>query len=337
MNIARIVIVAAALAASTIGVAGRAQNPDEQTVNLSLSGGATATGVLRVPSATRPPVVFLVTEGDAGALAGALALERVATLRVTTKSPEVLAQWISFLRNDERFPLVTVFAEGRDLAAGVIAGRAARADGIATRGDTSSAAAELTRVVATVKPIDASSAADAARQIAAFARSVPALGRRGSSPTRTLARRSLRHTEMTTIGGVRVAVEWGQPQMGGRDIWGALVPWGAVWMPGADEATVLTTDGAVTIGTVEVPAGDHTFYTQPTADRFELLISRDVGVFHTVRNPALIIGRTDMTLNTTSDSVEGLTFTLRPASDGHTGTLSLSWDKREYGVGLTVR
>jgi len=142
---------------------------------------------------------------------------------------------------------------------------------------------------------------------------------------------------MTTIGSVRVAVEWGQPQMRGRDIWGALVPWGAVWMPGADEATVLTTDGAVTIGTVEVPAGDHTLYAEPTADRFELLISRDVGVFHTVRNPALIIGRTDMTLNTTSDSVEGLTFTLRPASDGHTGTLSLSWDKREYGVGLTER
>src|SRR4029079_3159249 len=126
MNIARIAIVVTALAASTIGVAGRAQNPDEQTVNLSLSGGATATGVLRVPSATRPPVVFLVTEDDAGTLAGALAVERVATLRVTTKLPEVLAQWISFLRNDERFPLVTVFAEGRDLAAGVIAGRAAR-------------------------------------------------------------------------------------------------------------------------------------------------------------------------------------------------------------------
>jgi hypothetical protein len=320
------------MAITTIGVSGRGQNAGEQGVSLSFPNGDIASGILRVPALTRPPVVCLVTDSDAGALAAALGAEGIASLRLNAQTADLMAMWISYLRNDERFPLVTVFAEGRLLAEGVIAGRAGRADGIITRGDTTSATAELSRVVATVKTIDATTAADAARQIAAIARSVPALGRRGTSPTRTVARRSLRHTVMTSIDGVRVAIEWGQPQMRGRNIWGELVPWGEVWMPGADEATVLTTDGPLKIGDIDLPAGDHTLYTMPTAERVQLLISRDVGQFHTVHDASLIIGRTDMAMNTKTDATEGLTFSLQPAADGHTATLALRWDKREYAV-----
>lgn len=334
----RAAFVAAAFVMATSGISGRGQNPGEQGVDLSLPNADTATGILRVPTATRPPVVCLVTDGDAGALAAALGAEGIASLRVTARSADVITQWISYLRNDERFPLVTVFAEGDRLAAGVIAARAARADGIVTRGDTRPASAELSRVVAAVTKIDATATADAARQIAIFARAVPALGRRGNpSPARTVARRSLRQTVMASIGGVHVAIEWGQPQMRGRKIWGELVPWGKVWMPGADEATVLTTDAALTIGDINVPGGDHTIYTLPAADRTQLLISRDVGQFHTVYNEALVIGRTDMVLGTKADRTEGLTFAIRPATDGQTATLALSWAEREYTVTVSVR
>jgi len=333
----RLTLVAAAIIVATTGVAGRDQSPAEQTVTVTLAPGTTATGILRIPTATRPPVVCLVTDGDAGALAAALASERIASLRITATTADAAAEWISFLRNDERFPLVTVFAEGPALAAGVIAGRAARADGIATRGDATPASAELSRVVAAVKVIAAADPANTARQIAAFARSTPALGRRGTSPARTIGRRSLRHTAMAMIGDVRVAIEWGQPSMRGREIWGALVPWDRVWMPGADEATILTTDGPLTIGTIDVPAGDHSIYTLPAAERLELLISRDVGQFHTVHDAALIIGRADMSLNAKAEHTEGLTFGLQPAADGRGGTLSLSWDQREYTITMTRR
>jgi hypothetical protein len=142
---------------------------------------------------------------------------------------------------------------------------------------------------------------------------------------------------MDLVGGVRVAIEWGQPEMRGRTIWGELVEWDRVWMPGADEATALTTDGPLTIGGINVPAGDHTLYTLPTPDRFELLISRDVGQFHTVYDSSLVIGRADMTLQTKSDPTEGLTFAIHPAADGQSATLTLSWDQREYRVALTAK
>jgi hypothetical protein len=334
----RIALVAAAAVMATSGIAGQDQSADERPVSLSLPGGSTATGVLRVPAAMRSPVVCLVTDGDAGALAAALGAEGIASLRLNAKTADLMAMWISYLRNDERFPLVTVFAEGSLLTAGVVAARAARADGIVTRGDKAPASAELSRVVAAVTSIDATATADAARQIATFARSVPALGRRGNpSPARTVARRSPRQTAMATIGGVHVAIEWGQPQMRGRNIWGEIVPWGKVWMPGADEATVLTTDAALTIGDINVPAGDHTIYTLPAADRAQLLISRDVGQFHTVYDEALVIGRTDMNLVTKTDRTEGLTFAIRPAADGQIATLALIWAEREYVVTVRIR
>ncbi len=330
-----VAVLLGSLVATAAGV--EQSQPVEQAVSLE-HGGVRATGVLRVPgSDPRPAVVFLVTNADAAALGAALAAERVASLRLDTRSadPNVLAQWISFLRNDGRFPLVTVFAEASAMDPAVVAARAARADGIATRGDTAPVAAELARAMAAVKDVNGRSDGDVAKQIAAFARSVPALGRRGTSPNRTVPRRSLRHTVMTSVGSVRVSIEWGQPTMRGRTIWGELVEWDRVWMPGADEATALTTNGPITIGAVNVPAGDHTIYAMPGPERFELLISRDVGQFHTVHDMSLVIGRTDMTLQTKSEPAEGLTFAIRPGADGQTAMLTLAWDRREYAAALT--
>lgn len=331
-----IALVLGSIVDATPGVAAL-QTPAERPVFLD-HGGELFTGVVRMPeSPARPPVVLLVTDADAGALSAALAAERVASLRLDARSadPAALAQWVSFLRNDEHFPLVTVFADGAAMEPAVVAARAARADGVATRGDRAAAASEIGRVVAAVKSIDGRSDADIAKQLAAFARSVPALGRRGTSPNRTVARRSLRHTVMASVGDVRISIEWGQPTMRGRTIWGELVEWERIWMPGADEATVLATNGPIAIGGVRVPAGDHTLYTMPGPDRFELLISRDVGQFHTVHDLSLVMGRTDMTLQTKSDPTEGLTFAIRPGADDRSATLTLAWDRREYAVALT--
>jgi len=135
----RVAFVAAAFVMATSGIAGQVQSADERPVSLSLPGGNTATGVLRVPAAMRPPVVCLITDGDAGALATALAAESIASLQMTARSADVIAQWISFLRNDERFPLVTVFAEDktvrhREAAFSSLTGPWAALSGITVRG-----------------------------------------------------------------------------------------------------------------------------------------------------------------------------------------------------------
>ena len=332
-----LVLGAALVAAIAIGSRApvRAQTGGDQSVTLENVEGRPP-GTLRVPATpARPPVVLLMTgsAADSGALAAALSADGIASLRpdgnmVTT---EATAQWIALLRNDVRFPTVTVFAEGVPLSAAVIAARAARADGVITRGDTTRAAAEIARLVP-----KAGTATDTA-SIAAFARTVPVLGRRGAptSARPTTARRSPRQVAIGSVGSVRVAIEWGAPQMRARAVWGGLVPWNAIWMPGADEATTLTTDGPLTIGTLDVPAGDYTLYTFPAADRVQLIVSRDVGQFHTVKDESLFLGRVDMTAGTTPGSVEGLTFAIE--GRGSSGTLKLMWDTREYSTSIAAK
>ncbi|MEZ5319601.1 MAG: alpha/beta fold hydrolase [Vicinamibacterales bacterium] len=182
--------------------------------------------------------------------------------------------------------------------------------------------------------------ADVPDAIAGVMRNAPPLGRRGTRGVRT-ERRSPRQIAIGTVGGVHVAIEYGSPQKRGREIWGALVPWGRVWMPGADEATTITTSGPIRIGDLDVPAGDHTLYTLPAdgPTDFTLIVSHEVGQFHTVYHEEQDLGRVRMALSPevpaggTRGPAEGLTFQLTPDAAGAI-QLVLSWDNRHYSVPL---
>src|SRR6202041_4041411 len=57
--------------------------------------------------------------------------------------------------------------------------------------------------------------------------------------------------------GKSVTVDYSSPRAKGRKIFGELVPYGQVWRAGANEATTLTTDTAITVGGKTVPAGTY--------------------------------------------------------------------------------
>jgi len=328
-----LILVAMAAAAS---LHAHAQAGADQAQTLETSRGR-MTGHLRVPvSPSRPPVVFLVAPADGTELAAALAAQGVASLRIDPPDAEdTVAQWIAWLRNDERFPTVTVLGEGGSLDAAVVGARAARADGVITRGPTSAADAEIGRLVASKTAVNSGATAGDATAIAAFVRTVPVLGRRGTSALRpAAARRSPRHVLLSAIGAVRIGIEWGQPQKRGREIWGSLVRWNEIWMPGADEATTVTTDGPLRIGSLQVPAGDHTFYLLPGADRTLLIVSNDVGQFHTVHDQGRELGRVELTAAPRAESLEGLMFSVD--SRGSSGVLKIAWDNREYSVPIAT-
>lgn len=291
---------------------------------------------------------MLVTDnGQRGAaLAAALARSGVASVRGEqvdgAAAAPTVAHWIVHYRNlSEKFPTITVLADGSRMEPGLIAARAARSDGVITAGVASGPAAqELQRILAQSTSITSSSADEDAARIAAFAKAVRAFGRRGGPPERSAQpRRSPRHVLLTNAGDVRIGLEWGSPQKRGRQVWGGLVKWDAVWMPGADEATTLTTNGSLTFGATDgpllsVPAGDHTIYTRPGADRFELIISRDTGQFHTVHLPDRELGRIVMERGTPAETVEGLTFAIEPR--GSAFALKIAWDDREYVVRIAA-
>ncbi len=65
------------------------------------------------------------------------------------------------------------------------------------------------------------------------------------------------------VGGVQVVVEYGRPNVKGRDIWGALVPFDKVWRTGANEAATITFSGNVVVEGQKLLAGTYGLFTIP--------------------------------------------------------------------------
>ena len=66
-----------------------------------------------------------------------------------------------------------------------------------------------------------------------------------------------------TIDGVQVTLEYGRPGVKGRKVWGGLVPYGAVWRTGADEATTIVFSADVMIEGEKLAAGTYGLFTLP--------------------------------------------------------------------------
>lgn len=138
-----------------------------------------------------------------------------------------------------------------------------------------------------------------------------------------------------TVGGASISITYGRPYMKGRRIFGGLVPYGIVWCPGADEATVLDSNRDLESGTLRVPAGPHTIWMLPTADAWTLIISKEPSGFHTRYHPELDLGRIPLEKRALAAPVEQLTFEIRETDATH-GTLAMRWETTEVSMPFTV-
>lgn len=77
--------------------------------------------------------------------------------------------------------------------------------------------------------------------------------------------------------GATVTVAYNRPYKKGREIFGALVPYGKVWRTGANEATVFSTTKALSIGGQTLPAGKYSLWTIPQADKWTVIFNKETG------------------------------------------------------------
>ncbi len=142
-----------------------------------------------------------------------------------------------------------------------------------------------------------------------------------------------------TIAGKKITIEYGRPSKKGREIFGSLVPWGEVWRTGADEATTITTEANLTIGTVKVPKGKYSLFAIPTdkAKEWPLIINKEPkqwGAFKLDTKQDL--GRTMLKVEAAPAPVEQFTIALEPQADKKSALLKLSWDTSVASVPVTV-
>ncbi len=76
-----------------------------------------------------------------------------------------------------------------------------------------------------------------------------------------------------TIGLTDVRIDYSRPSVRGREIWGALVPYGEVWRTGANEATRFEVSGDVTINGQKLPKGTYSLHTIPGKDEWTIIFN----------------------------------------------------------------
>lgn len=130
-----------------------------------------------------------------------------------------------------------------------------------------------------------------------------------------------------TIGGANIVVDYGVPRKRGREIFGALVPYGEVWRTGANRATHLTTDRDLVIGGTRVPAGTYTLFTIPERERWTLIVNRRTDIGGTAYDPGGDLARIPMEARALPETVEDFTIVVDPA-----GFLRIRWDRTEAVV-----
>ncbi|MES2848937.1 MAG: DUF2911 domain-containing protein [Bacteroidota bacterium] len=123
-----------------------------------------------------------------------------------------------------------------------------------------------------------------------------------------------------------IELSYSRPGKKGRAIFGDLVPYGKVWRTGANGATTLTFTDDVTIGGKEVKAGKYGLLTIPNADKWTIIITKDVDVTspsdYKLEND---VARVEAPIMKLPFTVETFTITFADLS-GSSTNLHLYWD-----------
>jgi hypothetical protein len=152
-----------------------------------------------------------------------------------------------------------------------------------------------------------------------------------STPAQTI-RKSQRATVMQMVGDTRIEIIYFRPVARGRELYGALVPWGRMWSPSADTTAIFGTSTDLEVGDARLPAGRYSLWAIPERNSWTIIFSSVVPVFH-VRYPE---GRDVLRVKATphaSDHMETLGFYF-PMVDADSAVLNLHWGKTVVPLSL---
>jgi hypothetical protein len=76
-----------------------------------------------------------------------------------------------------------------------------------------------------------------------------------------------------TVGVTVISVNYHRPAVGGRPVWGALVPWGETWRMGANENTTVSFSTDVKVAGKALKAGTYGLHAIPTKKEWTIAFS----------------------------------------------------------------
>src|SRR5438046_1969942 len=79
-----------------------------------------------------------------------------------------------------------------------------------------------------------------------------------------------------TVAGKTITINYSQPAVKGREIWGKLVPYGQVWRTGANETTTIEFSDDVTLEGKPVAKGRYALFTIPNEKEWTIIINKGI-------------------------------------------------------------
>lgn len=138
-----------------------------------------------------------------------------------------------------------------------------------------------------------------------------------------------------SFSGKKVAVDYGQPALQGRDMLGKARP-GMVWRFGKDAATMLNSEADLQFGDVTVPKGSYSLFAKKVDENtWHLIVNKQTGQWGTDHNADMDLAEIPLKTNASPDSVE--TFTIKLSANGNKGTLSAAWGAVVLSADFTAK
>ncbi len=141
------------------------------------------------------------------------------------------------------------------------------------------------------------------------------------------------------VGVTDVEIDYSRPNKNGREIFGGLVPFNAVWRTGANASTKISFSDPVKLGGKDVPAGKYGLYTIPAANEWTVILSKapdQWGAYDYKQDDDLVrFTVKPMAAMPMAMPLETFTIGFDDVKEG-SATLCLAWDRTCVCVPLTV-
>ena len=128
------------------------------------------------------------------------------------------------------------------------------------------------------------------------------------------------------VGLTDIEVVYSRPGMKGREIFGSLVPFGAVWRTGANNATKITFSTPVKLNGVEIPAGTYALFTIPGETEWTIIINKGAAQWGAYKYDAKDdVVRFKATPVKLAETIETFTIEFNQIAD-ESAVMNLIWD-----------
>lgn len=140
----------------------------------------------------------------------------------------------------------------------------------------------------------------------------------------------------TMLGDTYIKVVYGKPYARDREIFGELVPFGAVWRTGANEATEILFTEPVVFGGQTVEDGIYSLFTIPKEETWTIILNRQLGAWGGFRyDQSLDVLRIEVPVERLEEHQEAFQISFATQEEPLQTTMSLSWEKTRVSVPIT--